>query len=345
TMTFKELYKSASTPTQLFKTTEGGAFKLRVIKDSANADEVFVKYMNGSTTGFDDYDAIKLSSQISISAYGDDAKYLALTTRPLTTINDTIKLYLNVATSGSYNMTFTNSEEIAILDQVWLVDNYTNAVIDLKTTPNYIINVNTTIASSFGGNRFYIVVANNNPVPVKLLTFAGNKIGENQVALNWSTASEKNSESFEIEHAIDGKNFSSIGKVKANGNSNVKLNYAFNHNQASTLNYYRLKLINNDKTFEYSNTIMVDFNNTNTQPTDVVKIYPIPATTNLTVELNNQLNITQILVYNIEGLLIHTENTNSTKVDLNLNEFASGVYVLQIKDELGNVLKRKLIKQ
>ncbi len=344
TMTFKEAYKSASTPTQLFKTTEGGAFKLRVIKDSANADEVFVKYLAGATTLLDDYDVIKLGSQISISAYGTDNKYLALTTRPLTTQNDTIRLYLNVASSGNYNMTFSNSEEIAILDQVWLIDNYTNSIIDLKNTPNYIININTTIPTSFQ-NRFYIVVANNNPVPVKLISFAGKKVSNNQVALNWGTANEKNSDRFEIEHATDGKTFTTIGSVKANRNSSVQLNYSFNHNDVSRLNYYRLKAINTNSTFEYSNTIMVNFDATNEEKIDVVKMYPIPAKNNVTIELSNQLNITQIMVFSLDGLLLQTLNPNSNKANIDLSQFAAGVYILQINDELSNVLKRKLIKQ
>lgn len=343
-ITFKESFKANSAPTQLFKSTEGGAFRLKLMRDALNADDLLIKYMSGSTTNFDAYDVVKLSSPVLVSAWGNDSVHLALSTRPLTTQNDTIKLYVS-GSSGTYTMQFTNSDKIAIQDQVLLFDTYTNNVVDLKQNSNYTFNINTNTPATFGFNRFYIVVANNNQLPVKLLTFNAKKENNNQVKLNWSTAIERNSSRFEIEHATDNKNFKPIGVVNAKGNSNVLTQYTFIHNNTSSINYYRLKQIDLNNTFDYSKVVMVNFNENEEIIIEPVKIYPIPAKNEVTIELNRSQNITAISIYKLDGALINNIQSNNPKVKLEISDLPQGVYVLQIEDEFGEIFKRKLVKE
>jgi hypothetical protein len=343
-ITFKESFKADNAPTQLFKSTQGGAFKIKLMRDALNADDLLIKYMTGSTTNFDAYDVVKLSSPVVVSAWGNDSMHLALSTRPLTTQNDTIKLYV-VGSNGSYTMQFTNSDKIAIQDQVLLFDTYTNNVVDLKQNSNYIFTINTNISSTFGFNRFYIVVANNNQLPVKLLTFNGKKENNNQVKLNWTTAIERNSSKFEIEHATDNKDFKTIGVVDAKGNSNVLTNYTYTHNSTSTINYYRLKQIDANNSFEYSKVLMINFNESEEMIIEPVTIYPIPAKNEVKVELNKSQNITAISIYKLDGVFVNSIQTNNPKVKLEISDLPQGVYVLQIEDEFGEIFKRKLIKE
>ncbi len=343
-ITFKESFKVDDAPTQLFKSTQGGAFKIKLMRDALNADELLIKYMNGSTTNFEAYDVLKLSAPIIVSAWGNDSIHLALSTRPLTTQNDTIKLYVS-GSSGSYTMQFTNSDKIAIQDQVLLFDNYTNNVIDLKQNSNYTFNINTNTPATFGFNRFYIVVANNNQLPVKLLTFNGKKENNNQVKLNWTTAIERNSNRFEVEHATDNKNFKTIGVVNAKGNSNVLTNYTFAHNNASTINYYRLKQVDADNSIEYSKVIMINFNENDEIIPESVKVYPIPAKNEITVELNKGQQIIEISIFKLDGVLVNSIQTNNPKAKLEISDLPQGVYVLQIEDEFGEIFKHKLIKE
>lgn len=343
-ITFKESFKAEDAPTQLFKSTPGGAFKIKLLRDALNADDLLVKYMVGSTTNFDAYDVVKLSSPVLVSAWGNDSVHLALSTRPLTTQNDTIKLYVS-GSSGTYTMQFTNSDKIALQDQVLLFDTYTNNVVDLKQNNSYSFNINTNTAATFGFNRFYIIVANNNQLPVKLLTFNANKENNNQVKLNWSTAIERNSSRFEIEHATDNKNFKPVGVVNAKGNSNVLTQYTFTHNSTSSINYYRLKQIDLNNTFDYSKVVMVNFNENEEIIIEPVKIYPIPAKNDVTVELNKSQNITAISIYKLDGVLINNIQSNNPKVKLEISDLPQGVYVLQIEDEFGEIFKRKLIKE
>jgi trimeric autotransporter adhesin len=75
------------------------------------------------------------------------------------------------------------------------------------------------------------------------------------VNLFWATASERNCAYFEIERSRDAATFEAIGKANANGNTSTISNYKAIDNQPFTgVSYYRIKQIDHDGQFSYSNT-------------------------------------------------------------------------------------------
>ncbi|MCW3116556.1 MAG: hypothetical protein JWM28_638, partial [Chitinophagaceae bacterium] len=66
---------------------------------------------------------------------------------------------------------------------------------------------------------------------------------------------------FEIERSYDGTNFTYIGRVDGAGNSNADIQYKFDDNNPPVLAYYRLKQIDIDGKFEYSNVVMIKRDN------------------------------------------------------------------------------------
>jgi len=115
----------------------------------------------------------------------------------------------------------------------------------------------------------------NNVLPVTLTAFEGS-ITKNETVLEWSTAQEYNTQLFEIEHSIDGLHFNSIGIVNANGNSDSPSKYDFTHRSYQPTNYYRLKIIDRNGAFEFSETILIIQANTDVQ---ALNIYPNPSHT------------------------------------------------------------------
>ena len=84
-------------------------------------------------------------------------------------------------------------------------------------------------------------------LPVELLSFDVNCVGENLKEISWSTASERNSAYFSIEKSSDGINWNEINKVQAAGNSTSILQYSMidNFKDENTI-YYRLNQVDND---------------------------------------------------------------------------------------------------
>ena len=123
-----------------------------------------------------------------------------------------------------------------------------------------------------GFSSFYIT-ANNAALPVTLINFSGQK-QEQAVALNWQTSEETNSSHFEIQHAIDGKQWTKIGQVSASEESKVVQTYNFTHqNPVNGENLYRLKMVDRDSTFAYSRIISAGF-----EGFDQITLYPNPVT-------------------------------------------------------------------
>ena len=95
-------------------------------------------------------------------------------------------------------------------------------------------------------------------VPVELVSFNAS-VNENSVSLNWATATELNNSGFEIERALNGSEFEKIGFVPGNGTSTETHSYSFVDQSLAAGSYtYRLKQVDLDGTYEYSNIVYVD---------------------------------------------------------------------------------------
>ena len=96
-------------------------------------------------------------------------------------------------------------------------------------------------------------------LPIKLLNFTAEK-KERSDLLKWQTASEANSSHFEVEASSDGEIFYSLDIVAAAANSSTVIYYSFENyfEVIHPVNYYRLKKVDLDGNFEYTNIISVN---------------------------------------------------------------------------------------
>ncbi|CAN5424851.1 hypothetical protein BH11BAC3_BH11BAC3_39090 [soil metagenome] len=138
-------------------------------------------------------------------------------------------------------------------------------------------------------------------LPVKLTGFTGN-INNKNVQLNWQTLQEINSSYFEVQRSNDGNSFEPFATFTAKEFSNVTTNYSANddlyHYTESNV-FYRLKMVDVDGKFIYSNIIMFKVNGMLTTNTIA---WPNPTKGKLTVQLNSELNGTaQLKLSGIDG--------------------------------------------
>ncbi len=96
-------------------------------------------------------------------------------------------------------------------------------------------------------------------LPVELLYFYVEK-ATNGALLSWETATEINNDYFDVEWSTDGINFESIGQVQGAGTTTEVQSYEFLHdNPVNGNNYYRLKQMDFDEVFEYSNIVLLNY--------------------------------------------------------------------------------------
>jgi hypothetical protein len=94
------------------------------------------------------------------------------------------------------------------------------------------------------------------PLPINLTTFTGH-LNDQNVTLNWQTASEQNAKDFELEKSTDGSRYRKIGTVPAKGNSFTTLNYEYNDQDVHELNYYRLRMNDKDGKSRLSSVVVI----------------------------------------------------------------------------------------
>jgi len=185
---------------------------------------------------------------------------------------------------------------------------------------------------------------NGTALPLTLANFTGEFInGKNQLYIDVLQA--VNIENISIEKSYDGIRFSELGALPSSSNWMGKHSYTDAQPFAGN-NYYRLKIVNNDGSFDYSNIILLK-----NDAKRLVYIYPNPVKDLLTINITS-LNAGRYncLLYDISGKLlsssVHQVAEGAQTIAVPFSRIASGVYVVKVIDENGNVITRKnVIKQ
>ncbi len=200
------------------------------------------------------------------------------------------------------------------------------------------------VSGSFDGNEivyvdnFDIIVV----LPVELTSFVafGNK--NSNVDLTWQTASEENNSHFEIEHSINGKDFTFVDKVNGVGTTSEIQNYSFTHRDAAAgKNYYRLRQVDFDGAFEYSSIEVVTVRNE-----VAVSVRPTMVSSSLQIILDEELQSeTQIQLVDLTGRSLKSTilSPGATQYDIEVTQFEKGTYFIQL-DMRGEIITRRFMK-
>ncbi|MBS1619553.1 MAG: T9SS type A sorting domain-containing protein, partial [Bacteroidetes bacterium] len=126
----------------------------------------------------------------------------------------------------------------------------------------------------------------NTPLPVTLMYLTATEQDDRYIALEWATASEINNSGFQVERSTDGIAFEPIAWVDGSGNSNSMIKYGTDDRQVATgiIYYYRLKQVDYDGKYEYSNIVSASLAGGN-NGISIHNIYPNPAAAQVTVDI------------------------------------------------------------
>lgn len=126
----------------------------------------------------------------------------------------------------------------------------------------------------------------NTPLPVTLMYLTATEQDDRYIALEWATASEINNSGFQVERSTDGIAFEPIAWVDGSGNSNSMIKYGTDDRQVATgiIYYYRLKQMDYDGKYEYSNIVSASLTGGKNGIT-IHNIYPNPASAQVTVDI------------------------------------------------------------
>ncbi len=219
--------------------------------------------------------------------------------------------------------------------------------INIPATGYQVVSVDSMTQFAAQGGGFYKL---NSPffIPVELTSFSASVVDGN-ISLKWTTATELNNSGFEIEKSTNNKDFKKIGFVPGYGTTTESKSYSYTTSSTITKQYYRLRQVDFDGTFEYSSSIEVE----GITPTEfsLKQNYPNPfnPSTKIGFALPSESNV-KISIYNLIGQKVaEVVNTQfpagNHSIDFNASNLSSGIYLYKIEaGSFISVKKMQLMK-
>lgn len=174
----------------------------------------------------------------------------------------------------------------------------------------------------------FFIKTQSGPLPVTLASFNVEK-QEKTALLSWTTSSEVNSVSFDIQRSANGENWTDIGLVATESSSKALKSYEFKDlSPLEGQNLYRLKMVDLDGSFAYSRIQSIAF-------TDLANIsaYPNPARELTTVRVSKSYVGSEANLINTSGRQLGRIRILQETFDVDLSSYAPGIYFLQTQDK------------
>lgn len=177
----------------------------------------------------------------------------------------------------------------------------------------------------FNGNDSRSLRLYGNAVLPIQLTYFNAKIINNHVQLEWRTETELNNDYVQIERSANGKSFKAIEKVKGAGTTLEPQMYTYLDEQPlKGTNYYRLKQVDLDGTFEYHNTVVVRMDDDK-----IAELFPTFVRDQLTIQTDTQADVR---ILNEAGQVMRMFSVNGQE-SLDVSALAAGTYHVLIQTE------------
>lgn len=193
--------------------------------------------------------------------------------------------------------------------------------------------------------RSYAVWVETGLLPVELLSFEAKRQGRG-VSTEWTAANETDLSGYELQRSFDNSRFEKVAWIPAKGNglAEVKYQYFDPAVAARGTYYYRLKAVDEDGSFEYSAVRSVSFDAFQNK----LQLFPNPANQDVTASFETRTeNRARLELINVMGQTVYQFDFQLTvgenQVKVNTNAFSSGLYILQIRGDDGNVWREYLI--
>ncbi len=175
-------------------------------------------------------------------------------------------------------------------------------------------------------------------LPVELVSFKGTE-NDCQAILTWITATETNVSHFSIEQSANGTDFSTLGRVNATGESQTERTYTYTDEQLTTNNYYRLRIVDNDGSQEFSHVVLVKA--TCASGVSISDVFPNPVRDVMSIRFNSEFDhqTATVVVTDNLGRTIMTKTTGVSSgtnvIELNVNQLPQATYFISIQGENG----------
>lgn len=191
-------------------------------------------------------------------------------------------------------------------------------------------------ATLSGTNNDCVENFQNATFPVEWLTIDAQLVGNGNVQLVWTTASEINNHYFEVERAVDSRSFQKVGRIYGQGDAETSQTYPFEDQDfpAGRL-YYRIKQVDLDGTYSYSPTVEVLVTD---QPTINV------VTEAAAIAIHSDKELEKVECWSITGTLIGSVKPQSQSYRWTTAHLPAGIYLLKVHTREGLLVRKVQVR-
>jgi hypothetical protein len=330
---------------------------------SAPATKYSIKHPNGDSIVFSNFSSQPTGIQLYYLDAVDNTDNIGNSPADLLLTNRTFGAFIVANSPITYNVTYYyknnpyintpgakaaggyNPSDLIFTirpssDTVWNSVDATNDVNNLKFT-----------YTGLSGRTEIALGASSGHLPISLLSFSA-EAKDNDIILNWKTATEINNDYFTIERSTDSKVFEIIEKLYGAGNSNMILKYDYtDRNVKEAVNsdkvYYRLKQTDFDGKYTYSGIIAISLTGEESKPFELLSASPNPFVNDIYLNISSTIEGSALVkIFSSNGTTLKTNNvdiqTGINTVTINDNyELKKGIYLISIEM---NEFKSKIIK-
>lgn len=201
-------------------------------------------------------------------------------------------------------------------------------------------------------NGYYVTLGNTSPIeiaplPIELLSFDA-RFEVDHVNLTWITSTESNNDYFVIERADYDLNWTKVLTTPGAGNSTSEITYQEkDRNPLPGISYYRLKQVDFDGQYSYSDVVSVL--NPNETDGDVVFLYPNPSKNGMVIlhipTITSEFE-TEVKIFDLQGKTVwqgaFPENENL--LEIQYGSIQSGMYLIEIKSDIFYESKKLIVQ-
>jgi hypothetical protein len=189
-----------------------------------------------------------------------------------------------------------------------------------------------------GGYDIFLLklIPNSMVLPITIIRFCGTEVQAGNL-LTWETGNELNTDYIEIQKSRDAKNFSTIGMIECVLHNTPHSSYCFMDNRKQDgVNYYRLKLVDLDKQYQYSSIISV----VNDEGPPNIVVYPNPCVGELTMLSSTYIRQGTISLTDSKGqrTLLKT-NLTGISFKVNISNYPDGIYAIALDEDWPYAIK------
>ena len=336
--------------------------RLKLTIDSLNYDDIAIKFNAAGSVNYNENEDARFlagnNAKLGLSSFSADSVKLSINCLPLPKLSpQVIRLNVDAQVTGSYTFNQTQLTAIPQLYEIWLMDHLKKDSLDIRNNTTYKFDVDISDTTTYGSNRFQLVIRQNPALMVHLLSFTGTKATDG-AQLTWKTENEQNYTDFSLERSSDGgSDFNVVGGFASSGSNTYSLTDV---NPPVATDIYRLKITDINGTITYSNTVTLIYTANGNLALSNISVYPNPAgnTINLAIHQTNAAatqgvsalqafeltpaltnNLTasyNIKIINITGMVVKTAASARADWQDSISDLLPGTYVIQVVNNSNN---------